>query len=286
MISNSTNKNSYKKDCHLGPKIAIDNKRGLKVYGSSYQEAKHNIEKFDLIISLGKENFDVFSYESSLLRSIDYMKLIKSYKTNRNPEHICLDWPDFSIPSLSKEFYINLSKILVRKGKGRFRREGDYRVLIHCMGGHGRTGTLLSILSYFILDRKEDLIKLIREEYCYKVVESLSQISYIEEITGVKEKIEGSKNSYIGVSYIIGGLDNIKDSSLPIEICRDCRKLYKTVIEAIECKRKHKENINNIENNIEEIIVTNLVGKEIIKEESKLDEYLESRKKWRKEYPL
>src|SRR4030088_2267393 len=108
--SNDSNSKSYsyKKDCHLGPKLALDNKQGLKVYGSSYNEARYNLFKYDLIISLGKENHDVFSYKSSILRSIDYMKLIKSYETNRNPEHICLAGPDFSIPSLPNESYIKL----------------------------------------------------------------------------------------------------------------------------------------------------------------------------------
>lgn len=65
------------------------------------------------------------------------------------------------------------------------------KVFIGCIGGHGRTGTVLSALvSEFM--HKEDAITYVRENYCSKAVETSSQIEFLHKHFGIK-KVPGSK---------------------------------------------------------------------------------------------
>lgn len=91
-----------------------------------------------------------------------------------------IDWPDGAIPPLKaawwEEFFQALHKV-----------EGD--VVIYCQGGHGRTGTALSILAAKIgLLKKGCPVLWVRKNYCAKAVETTAQINYISDMTGVKPK--------------------------------------------------------------------------------------------------
>jgi len=74
-----------------------------------------------------------------------------------------------------------VSKILDRLSHGK-------KVGLFCMGGHGRTGYVASVvlgkLGY------EDPIQFLRENYCRKAVESNAQIRHIAEILGNPELVE------------------------------------------------------------------------------------------------
>lgn len=171
------------KSCHGGPVLVISSYSGLSIYGASRTEAKDNFSNFDLVISLGEENVDVTA--NIVIRSIGLLRLLKVKPSNT--EHIVLAWPDFSIPSLSREFWINLSRVLKKKGRDRIRTSPNnvYKVMIHCMGGHGRTGTCLGILGNLIGGWNSNLVERVREVYCHEAVESKRQIDYIEKITGI-----------------------------------------------------------------------------------------------------
>jgi hypothetical protein len=61
-----------------------------------------------------------------------------------------------------------------------------YRVCVFCVGGHGRTGTVLASL-IAILESKSDTpdpIQAIRERYCYRAVETLEQAEGIFALRG------------------------------------------------------------------------------------------------------
>lgn len=58
----------------------------------------------------------------------------------------------------------------------------DLNVLVMCMGGHGRTGTILIILSLIAGVSTGDPLAWIRKEYCNKAVESKAQIEYIKSL--------------------------------------------------------------------------------------------------------
>ncbi len=100
------------------------------------------------------------------------------------PKSIDLNWADMGAPDLSKSAWRQLVND-VRKTSG--------RVAVCCMGGHGRTGTALSILYALLTGDKNDPIKKIRDNYDILAVESESQIEYIEFITGIDSKENPSK---------------------------------------------------------------------------------------------
>jgi len=80
---------------------------------------------------------------------------------------------------VSKEWW----KSLVNAIKG-LSEEGD--IGIYCYGGHGRTGTALSILASLSgnVPEKEDAVDWVRRNYCPEAVESWVQIDYIKQVTG------------------------------------------------------------------------------------------------------
>lgn len=72
---------------------------------------------------------------------------------------------------------------------------------VFCIGGHGRTGYFASVL----LGRLgvQDPIKLLREKYCSKVLETKEQIKEVAEVLGRPEleKYEPAKTIISGFSY-------------------------------------------------------------------------------------
>jgi protein-tyrosine phosphatase len=69
--------------------------------------------------------------------------------------------------------------------------KGD-KVHIGCIGGHGRTGTVLAALVAYMTD-EADAVKYVRDNYCRKAVESAAQISFLETHFGVITECQPSK---------------------------------------------------------------------------------------------
>lgn len=90
------------------------------------------------------------------------------------------------------------------EGMLRALRGAKMDVAAACMGGHGRTGTFLSIMAWLMeLPQKEGLkpIEYIRKIYCEECVETLVQFKQVKEITGVDETdlfIPPKTYSYVG----------------------------------------------------------------------------------------
>lgn len=110
-------------------------------------------------------------------------------------KHTARSWPwkqgveflfsitDMAAPANPDEFrkLINWLKKQVDEGK---------KVHIGCIGGHGRTGTVLAAL--VSMYGEPDAIAYVRKHYCKKAVESKVQIDFLHEQFGVK-KVEPSK---------------------------------------------------------------------------------------------
>lgn len=90
-----------------------------------------------------------------------------------------VDWPDGGAPRIKRKDWRRLIRDL---------KQFDGDVLIHCMGGHGRTGTLLTILGSIgeAIDTIHDPVLWLRETYCNKVVESYAQIDYLTKNMQIK----------------------------------------------------------------------------------------------------
>lgn len=105
------------------------------------------------------------------------------------PALLKIEWDDGGVPYELDEMWWKALADHVIKSKG--------DVLICCQGGHGRTGTALSILLDLLgvcgnEGEHGDAVVYLRESYCHQAVESESQIAYIEDITHMKTTAEPS----------------------------------------------------------------------------------------------
>lgn len=205
--------------CHGGIKLAVkDITVGVELWGASIGAAESQFnrrhEPFDLVISLadGKFYSKKGEVEGKYIKSVGYKELIKVVDP---PEILYLHWQDFGVPKLEVEFWNRLGKIIRKKGQDRVRRKdrgkGVYRVLVHCLGGHGRTGTCISILANKVVGGSEwsgDIVEKIRKEYCGHAVENRKQIEYVEEMTGTK-----SSEKTKGIGKVIGSFGSSSSSN-------------------------------------------------------------------------
>ncbi len=92
-------------------------------------------------------------------------------------------------------------------------------LLVFCVGGHGRTGTILSILVGLVHPERGDPVKWIRDNYCEQAVESKKQIEYVEKITDIEVKEEArpfyTKTTHYGGAYSSGGTPPLFSTILP-----------------------------------------------------------------------
>ena len=97
-------------------------------------------------------------------------------------------------------------------------------VHIGCIGGHGRTGTVISAIVAEMLEEK-DAIQYVRKHYCKKAVESKAQVAFLMKHYGVSTA-EGTK-SFTKVEprseprWAVGfgaSLETPKQRALPIKV--------------------------------------------------------------------
>lgn len=67
---------------------------------------------------------------------------------------------------------------------------------IGCIGGHGRTGTVLAALVAHMQPETEDAIKYVRDNYCKKAVEAKCQIDFLRQHFGIKTECKPSKGGW------------------------------------------------------------------------------------------
>lgn len=84
---------------------------------------------------------------------------------------------DFSVPKNLEEFDMMLEWVIDKIQQG-------YKVHIGCLGGHGRTGLVLSALRYKIT-QSDTAIDDIRSLYCSDAVETEEQEKFISELYGI-----------------------------------------------------------------------------------------------------
>lgn len=154
-------------DYHPPLSLTIDGQE-VKIYGSSCQ--KPIVKDADLYISL--DNYaPVYLWEQPW------------YINEKNQQHIRFFIDDMDVPSDLEEFdeLINYAIDSLVEGK---------KVHAGCIAGHGRTGTFLAAITQRTMGEKLaeegiSAIDYVRDNYCKKAVETLSQVLYLHIEFGV-----------------------------------------------------------------------------------------------------
>jgi protein-tyrosine phosphatase len=181
-----------KKECHCGTiEVFKDPKTNIPICGGGEYRGVQ-ITPEDLLIDVGIKLDSLVE-----IKNVEGTEKLNEYG---NYKIIKINWKDMDDVNLPKEFWIELVKVI---------RKTKRRTIISCVGGHGRTGTTLSILAFLMKGEKEP-IKFVRENYCQEAVETNSQIEYVEDICNLKLKDEPSKFYYSSYNLGYGTKDEEK----------------------------------------------------------------------------
>lgn len=104
------------------------------------------------------------------------IKALKKWESKEKFTEICLDWPDRGTVTLPKQWWTDLHNHI---------KQNHLRMLIFCVGGHGRTGTAIAslLVTAFGYSPKE-ATEWVWSSYCEEAVETNSQIQYVYDLVG------------------------------------------------------------------------------------------------------
>lgn len=171
--------------CHEGPKKVMHIGQA-DIFAGSLAEV-HGDTDWDLMIRILTDDIDRQLFNTVRMNEQAKRILPPELMALAEPPPILdLDWPDYGIPKYTREWWLCLNAAL--------RKLGPANVVIFCYGGHGRTGTALSILAGLNakIIRGRDPVQWVRNRYCHKAVETASQIAYVKQITGLDVESRGS----------------------------------------------------------------------------------------------
>jgi protein-tyrosine phosphatase len=90
--------------------------------------------------------------------------------------NVMLDWPDFGVP--------NDRDAADREIRGAFERaRAGERVEVACIGGHGRTGTVLACMAILAGVPAAQAVEWVRSTYCRRAVQEPSQQYWIDRFS-------------------------------------------------------------------------------------------------------
>lgn len=79
-----------------------------------------------------------------------------------------IDWPDYDVPNNFEDAYDAIIEMYERAKNGK-------KVEVGCIGGHGRTGTVLACMGVIAGLEARKSVSFVREEYCKETIETDSQ---------------------------------------------------------------------------------------------------------------
>jgi len=165
--------NRYNPPCHTGSiGVFTDPLSGITFYGGGKTRGLE-IMADTVIIDIGAHVKTAFSICGTCPDGF----LESTRKAYDNPI-IKIDCEDFGTPILSALFWYTLAKDL---------RAYKHDVLVCCLGGHGRTGMILSIMAGMLIPdvTGQRPITFVRNNYCEHAVESEKQKKYIYNILDI-----------------------------------------------------------------------------------------------------
>ena len=98
---------------------------------------------------------------------------------------VTVDWPDFGLPTEPETAARQIVDAFERAGRGE-------RVEIGCLGGIGRTGTVLACMSVIAGISGTDAVRWVRQNYRPEAVETAAQANWV---TWFAEWLERERNT-------------------------------------------------------------------------------------------
>jgi len=174
-----------KASCHTGHNLIFKTTDGIEVWagGRNRNGGWHLMNPLPQLALGPSETLSMNKLDSDTIVPEGWS--CEQHLTNGSaPQFISLDWPDFSIPKVSKYFWYAVIDDI---------REHNIKVIsTQCAGGHGRTGVQLAILAHLLLPTEQhawkdagELIDWVREQHCTHAVEAKSQQEYIAEVCDI-----------------------------------------------------------------------------------------------------
>lgn len=145
------------------------------------------------------------AHDADVFIGLDSGMRVQAYKPwEKTVEQVLFPVTDMCAPSDSKEFKKLVEYVCNQLQQGKTVHAG-------CIGGHGRTGTLLAAL-YSVITGEKDAITKIRSIYCKKAVESSTQVDFLIKHFGIT-KVAGAKEGRDTFGYSGGGYSTSKATS-------------------------------------------------------------------------
>lgn len=167
------------KHCDHPPFKAFDD-HGIEIWCGTKSEVigwdvQPSMTSFDVILNCTKSGAVLPHHKIPL-------SFGKKYTTKA--QEIEIDWPDMGAPHLAASFWKDLYDYLIKtKGK----------MLIFCVGGHGRTGTALACMLVAARWKHRDAKNWIWKNYCQKAIETKSQEKYITAVETSLDELRAAK---------------------------------------------------------------------------------------------
>lgn len=172
-------KTPFRPHNHAGPKCLLA--LGNKVFVWAGSRAEVATKGWDLVIQL----CDVFMSKPGAYARVtgtENAKLKLDPTLFSQPQAtVWVDWEDFATPLLGRTWWLTLLASIKNLGDG----ITPVDVAVCCDGGHGRTGSAITILGCLgeVIPVDADPVAWVRENYCDQCVETEGQIEYIERVT-------------------------------------------------------------------------------------------------------
>lgn len=161
--------------CHEGPAFVMEIGKA-SIWAGGQAEMKHDLDwdlRIRLLDSYSRGQGEYLVMADSRVRAL----LPASVTAPMYPPTLDVDWEDFGVPLLDKQWWTDLTQAIADMG--------EVNIGVYCHGGHGRTGTALSILAAISGVAPAEPIEWIRSHYCGEAVENWYQIQYVEDMTGM-----------------------------------------------------------------------------------------------------
>lgn len=155
----------YRKFCDHPPQKVIDGKTWEVWAGARWDCLKH-ARRFPFVMNLT-------SMSITPEHHIPIPELAKWEGGKTAVKEIMLDWVDGEAIEFPIEFWVELRKYLIRN---------KAKLLIFCLGGHGRTGTAVCAILIACGWTSQGAIDWLRANYCKEVVETWVQECYLDDL--------------------------------------------------------------------------------------------------------